>query len=148
MAQADNRAKEPELRDDRPWAKGVSEAKREEAIALFRRGNELLKDSVFVKAAATYRQALAAWDHPAIHYNLVLALLNLDQPEEVYEHLEAAMKYGPAPIEQDKFEQAKAYKNLVAKQLSELDVRCDVAGATVTLDGRPLFTAPGHYQGG
>ncbi len=33
-----------------------------------------------MKAAEKYREALALWDHPAIHYNLALALLNLDQP--------------------------------------------------------------------
>ena len=95
---------------DRPWAKGVSESDQRRALELFGKGNGLLKDSLFVQAAAQYRAALKSWDHPAIHYNLVLALLNLDQPVEVLQHLEAAMRYGAAPLDADKFNQARAYR--------------------------------------
>ena len=65
---------------DRPWAKGVSKERQEAAWEVFREGNALLKDSLFAKAADKYREALKSWDHPAIHYNLALALVNLDQP--------------------------------------------------------------------
>lgn len=133
--------------EDRPWAKGVSDGHREKALGLFLEGNALLKDSVFVQAAAKYREALTYWDHPAIHYNLVLALLNLDQPIELHEHLVKAMAYGPAPLDQDKFDQARAYKSLVEKQLAKVTITCAVDGATVRMDGRPLFTAPGTYEG-
>ena len=132
---------------ERPWAKGVSPQDQERATELFKRGNDLLKDSIFVQAAATYREALKHWDHPAIHYNLVLALLNLDQPLEVYEHLEAALRFGPAPLDADKYEQAKGYKILVEKQLVKVVIKCEEPGALVKLDGQPLFTAPGEHQG-
>ena len=39
------------------------------------------------------------WDHPGIHYNLALALLNMDQPVEVYQNLENAIKYGAEPLD-------------------------------------------------
>lgn len=130
----------------RPWADGVSEQDQAQAMALFREGNGLLKDSVFVQAAQKYRDALKHWDHPAIHYNLVLALLNLDQPVEVHQHLTMAMKHGPAPLDMDKFEQARAYLTLIEKQLAKVSIRCDVEGANVVMDGRPLFVAPGHYE--
>jgi hypothetical protein len=133
--------------EERPWAQGVSPEKQKAALELFRAGNTLLKDSVFVQAVEKYRQALALWDHPAIHYNLALALLNLDQPTEVYEHLVAAMRYGAAPLDTEKLEHARAYKNLIEKQLAELEVTCDDAGASVSLDGALLFKAPGHYTG-
>jgi tetratricopeptide (TPR) repeat protein len=128
-----------------PWSKGVSQADQEAAIVLFKEGNELLKDSVFVEAVKKYRAALKHWDHPAIHYNMAFALLNLDQPVEVYEHLEKAMEYGPEPLEQEKFELAKSYKALVEKQLSRVEISCDEADAMVTMDGTPLFKAPGRY---
>ena len=104
---------------ERPWAKGVPQAKQEKAFALFRDGNSALKESLFVKAAQIYREALQSWDHPAIHYNLALALVNLDQPLETHEHLLAALKYGAAPLDSDKYEQALRYRALVEKQLAK-----------------------------
>ncbi|QRK13483.1 PEGA domain-containing protein [Archangium violaceum] len=132
---------------ERPWANGVSKQQQDTAMALFQAGNTLLKESVFVQAAEKYRQALAAWDHPAIHYNLALALMNLDQPIEVHEHLVAALRYGPAPLENEKFEYARNYKTLMERQLARVDISCDTPGATVTMDGQTLFVAPGRYTG-
>lgn len=132
---------------ERPWAHGVSQENQQAALELFRSGNVALKDSVFLEAIGKYRQALALWDHPAIHYNLALALLNLDQPLEVHEHLVAAMKYGAAPLDTEKLEHARAYKGLIEKQLARVEVTCEEPGASVVMDGRPLFQAPGRYEG-
>jgi hypothetical protein len=132
---------------ERPWAKGVPKEQQERALELFRESNTLLKESVFVQAADKYRQALALWDHPAIHYNLALVLMNLDQPIEVHEHLVAALRYGPDPLEKEKFEYARNYKTLIEKQLARVDISCETPGATVTMDGQTLFTAPGRYAG-
>lgn len=130
---------------ERPWAKGVPQAKQEKAFALFRDGNAALKESLFVKAAQIYREALASWDHPAIHYNLALALVNLDQPLETHEHLLAALKYGASPLDSDKYEQALRYKALVEKQLAKIEIRCETEGAVVKLDGIQVLTGPGVY---
>jgi hypothetical protein len=133
---------------ERPWSVGVSAADQKAATDLFREGNAMLKESLFVQAAAKYREALSHWNHPGVHYNLALALLNLDQPIEVYRHLEAAIKYGAAPLDTDKFDHANRYRALVEKQLAHIEIRCDKpAGAIVTMDGTRLFLAPGHYEG-
>lgn len=132
---------------ERPWAKGVSKEQQEAALTLFREANALVKESIFVQANEKYRKALALWDHPAIHYNLALALMNLDQPVEVHEHLVAALRFGPDPLEAEKFEYARNYKVLVEKQLARVDISCDTPGTTVTLDGNTLFVAPGRYSG-
>lgn len=136
-------ADEPE----RPWAAGVSKAKQNEAIALFREGNAALKESLFPKAAGTYREALQKWDHPAIHYNLALALVNLDQPVEVHEHLTSALKFGAAPLDDDKFQQAQRYLALIERQLTKVKVTCAFDGAAVRLDGKTIFTGPGTWEG-
>ena len=136
-------ADEPE----RPWAKGVAKDRQTRAIAIFREGNAALKESLFPKAAATYRDALTVWDHPAIHYNLALALVNLDQPLEVHEHLTAALKYGAAPLDEDKFQQAQRYLALIERQLTRIKITCAFPGAAVRFDGRPLFTGPGQWEG-
>ena len=130
---------------DRPWAVGVSETERTAALALFHDGNGFLNDGLFVKAADKYREALKHWEHPAIHYNLALALLNLDQPVEVYDSLAKATKYGAAPLEKDKYEHAKEYLLLIEKQIADIEVSCDKPGAKVLVDGKLVFTAPGQY---
>src|ERR1700733_7519084 len=64
--------------DTRPWASGVSPSEQ--------------------------RDALKHWDHPAIHYNLALAQMELAQPIEAYDNLTTAIKYGDAPLQsKDKF---------------------------------------------
>jgi tetratricopeptide (TPR) repeat protein len=132
---------------ERPWVVGVPAAEQKAALDLFREGNALLKESLFVQAAAKYREALGHWNHPGIHYNLALALLNLDQPVEVYRQLEAALSYGPAPLDADKYEHANRYRALIEKQLAHIEVRCSQPAAVVTMDGLRLFVAPGHYEG-
>lgn len=132
---------------ERPWATGVPTEKQQAALRHLQEGNGLLKESLFVAAAKVYRQALAEWDHPGIHYNLALALLNMDQPVEVYQHLEAAIRFGADPLDAEKLEHAKSYLRIIEKQVATVEVRCEVDGAEVTFDGQPLFRAPGRYQG-
>src|SRR5215217_487098 len=131
---------------NRPWALGVPPDEQQAAQALFFEGNERLRESVFVEATRNYRRALRHWNHPAIHYNLALALMNLDQPIEVYKHLKSAMGHGPEPLDVGRYEHARSYNALLEKQLAWVDVKCDEEGAIVTLNGQSLFKAPGRYQ--
>ena len=108
-------------------------------------GNELLNDGLFVKAIERYNVALQHWDHPAIHYNIALALINLNQPIETFEHLTKALQYGPDPLEKDKYDHGKEYLRLVEGQLADVDVSCDKIGAKVSVDGKEVFVAPGKY---
>ncbi len=137
--------------DERPWARGVSDADQSAALQSFRDGNASLNEGVFVTAVKQYREALKHWDHPAIHYNLALALMNLDQPIEVYESLSKALKYdpkaGPAPLDADKYDRAKNYMLLAQKQVANVDITCDKPGAKVAVDGNVVFIGPGRYQG-
>lgn len=132
---------------ERPWAKGVSAEQQRAANERFLAGNALLKESFFAEAANKYREALARWDHPGIHYNLGLALLTLDQPVETHEHLKKALVYGAAPLDADKFDHAKNLLLVINGQLADVEVTCNEPGATVRLDGQVLFQAPGKYKG-
>jgi tetratricopeptide (TPR) repeat protein len=145
-AQSEMKSELPASSQDRPWAKGVSPERQKAADELFRQGNDLLRESLFVQAATKYREALRRWDHPGIHYNLALALLNLDRPVEVFGELEEAMKYGDAPLDPDKFAHAKRYRALIEQQLARVTISCQSPGASVSMDGQPLFTAPGRYE--
>jgi hypothetical protein len=126
--------------------KNVSAKDEQCALALFHQANDLLNNGLFPQAAARYRDALRCWDHPAIHYNLALALINLDQPIEVFEQINEAIKYGADPVGQDKFDHAREYLKLVAGQLADVEVSCDKVGAKVALDGKEVFVAPGSHK--
>jgi len=128
------------------WSVGVSPEEQAAAVKPFEEGNAFLKDSLFKLAASKYREALGHWDHPGIHFNLALALFSLDQPEQVYVHLKAAIAYGEGPFDADKVERAKAYLTLLEQQLTPVVVTCDQPGTAVRMDGQVLFTAPGKYE--
>lgn len=137
----------PAPQADRPWARGVSAEHQTQALERFRQANGKLRDALYAEAQALYLEALGLWDHPAVHYNLALALLNLDRPVEAYEHLVESLRYGVAPLDTEKVQQAERYKALIEKQLTRLVVRCSLQGAIVRLDGRQLFVAPGRWEG-
>lgn len=130
-----------------PWSVGVSVEDQTAAIKPFEDGNAYLKDSLFKLAADKYREALEHWDHPGIHFNLALALFSLDQPEQVYVHLQKATAYGEGPLDADKIERAKTYITLLEQQLTQVHVSCDQPGTAVRMDGQVLFTAPGKFEG-
>ena len=137
---------------ERPWAVGVPPEKQRQALKKFQEGNTQLNDGLFPAAVKLYREALKDWEHPAIYYNLALALLNLDQPIEVYESLQKAIQYGAAPLEKDKFDHAKEYLLLVEKQIATVDISCSKPGAKISVDGKEVFTVPddgkqGRYVG-
>jgi len=140
---------------DKPWATGVSQTEQDQALVVYREGNAEFEESRYPQALAKYREALAHWDHPVIRFNMAVALINLDQPLEAYPNLEAAMKFGAAPLGADAYAQALTYKKLLDGQLTHLRVTSDVDGADVTLDGRPILhgrgeasrlLAPGPHQ--
>lgn len=130
----------------RPWAKGVSPEEQAAALSLFKEGNAYIKDQLWPKAVEKYREALTHWKHPAIYYNLALALVNLDQPLDIYDALEKAMEYGVGPLDTEKLDRAKSTKILVEKQIGSVEYTIDVAGATLVLDGQEVFTGPGTYK--
>lgn len=129
---------------ERPWANGVAAEQQEQALTIFREGNELFTALSYARAYNHYRRALDVWDHPGIHYNAAVALIHLDKPLLAYGHLEKALSYGEAPLGHESHTQALLYKKLLAAQLAELHVACKEPGAQVMLDGSLLFTAPGE----
>jgi hypothetical protein len=130
----------------RPWARGVSLESRKRAYALFLEGNAVIRNGFFGQAAAKYEAALELWDHPAFHYNLGIAQMNLDQIVDAYQSFQAARRHGPRPIGEDKYEQAQVYLTLLGNQLAEIEVVCDEPGADVALDGKPLFRGPSRQR--
>jgi tetratricopeptide (TPR) repeat protein len=115
--------------DDRPWAAGVSAEAQQQALAAYNEANQLFEDGAYSKALEKYQAALAIWDHPKIHYNTAVCLMNLDRTVEAYEQLEAALKYGPAPFDPAMFKQAQLYEKLLSGKVAELELELKQDGA-------------------
>jgi hypothetical protein len=132
----------PALADEvpvRPWAAGVSEADQTRALDLLKKANELLEQEQFAPALDVLRQADAAWDHPAIRYNMAVALINLDRPIDAYEEVERALAFGGAALEPDIKEQAVAYEHLLRAGIVHLEIECVDAATKITLDGTEMI---------
>lgn len=130
--------------DDTPWGKDVPAERKSAANQLLGEGNALFVQSKFPEALATYEQAIAQWNHPAIHFNIVRALLALDRPLEAEASLEKALAYGAAPLEANHYAEALSYKGLLGGRLGTLKVSCKQTGVTVKLDGAELLACPGQ----
>lgn len=133
--------------NDKPWNRGVPLATREAAKKLFLEGNRLFDIPVYIRAAEKYIAALAMWKHPAFYFNLGLARLNLGQDVEARDSLEQALKHGPEPLGAERFREAQEQLQDLERKLGRLRITCPTAGAEITLDGIPLFTGPGSYEG-
>lgn len=132
---------------ERPWADGIPVEVQDHAKAQFERGNELLDQGLFVQAVDVYRTALAEWDHPAIRYNLAVALINLDREIDAFGELERALRFGPAALQPDVYQQAVAYQKLIAGHIVQLRVQCVDPGTHIALDGGELAVpCPGEAR--
>ena len=134
----------PARADVPPWAAGVTDGQKAHAQKLLDAGNALFLDKKYAEALEAYRQAVAVWDHPAIRFNIVRCLIQLDRGVEASENLEVALKYGAAPLEEAVYSEALAYEKLLANQIGDVRVRCTQVGVKVTLDGQPLAVCPGE----
>jgi hypothetical protein len=130
--------------EERPWAVGVPAKDQQAAFALYEAGNKFFVQAEYKDALVKYEQALALWDHPAIRYNAAVCLINLDRTLEAYENIQAALRYGPAPLAGDLYNQGVSYQKLLAGRVGEIDVTGNEPDAEVTLDGKLLFHGVGH----
>lgn len=136
-------ATRPVTAEARPWAQGVSEAEQAIALELYNAGNQEFAESRFAQAIGKYREAIGHWDHPAIRFNIAVALINLGQPVEARENLMRSLVHGAAALNADAYAQAQIYQKLLDAQLGHARITCQDPEATVTLDGKLLFTSPG-----
>ncbi len=108
---------------------------RREARALFAAGNQRFENNELTRAVELYRSALALWDRPIIHFNLAVALIELDRAREAVVHLERALQ-GPDELG-ERTAEARNYLRLLRSRLSTLVVRC-AAGARCAVDGEDV----------
>jgi hypothetical protein len=129
-----------------PWAQGVSDAQKAEAQKELEAGNTLFLKQQYKEALEKYQAAIAQWDHPAIRFNVVRCLIQLDRPVDASDNLQLALKYGADPLEEAVYNEALNYQKLLAGQIGDLEVTCSQEGVKVTLDGQPLMNCPGKEK--
>ncbi|MBA2541290.1 MAG: hypothetical protein H0V17_16740 [Deltaproteobacteria bacterium] len=128
------------------WAKGVPEPQQRQAEKLFDEGNEFFAKQAHAPAVVKYKAALALWDHPLIQFNMAVTLIRLDRPLEAAEALEKALRFADKPFKPELYQEALNYQALLKNQLGFIEVSCDQAGATITLDGKSWFNCPGTQK--
>lgn len=128
---------------EKPWVRGVSKERRAQAQALLERGNGEFLAKRYKEALALYEEALAVWDHPAIRFNAVRALVALDRAVAAQDNLEKALAYGADPLEDSVYREALNYQRLLAGTVGSLELRCTQAGVSVRVDGAVELACPG-----
>jgi hypothetical protein len=132
--------------EEQPWTVGVSAEQKSAARSLLDAGNELFLARKYGEALESYRSAVKTWNHPAIRFNIVRCLVQLEKPLEAYTELELALAYGAAPFDESIYSEALGYQKLLAGQIGELEVSCKQDGLTLTLDGQALPACPGTHK--
>jgi len=126
----------------------LSEGDRETARARFAEGVERFRDGFVARAADRFRVALTHWDHPAIRFNLAMALVNLGQGPAALEQLWGAMRFGGAPLNLEHVEQIEEYSEaLWESEVAHLVIRSEAPNVVVTVDGAPALDGPGYWEG-
>lgn len=120
------------LKHEPAWTRNVSLEQQQAAVVPFEQGNKLLKESLFIEAAKKYRESLQHWDHPATHYNLALAMMNLDKPDEVYALMIVSIAHGQAPLGADRYQHARRYIERMEHDYARMKLSCQ-ADTSVTL---------------
>ena len=129
--------------DDKPWAVDVSAENQQKALAKFQEGNASFIKDEWRTALDRYIEALAFWDHPNIRYNAAVCLIKLDRSVEAYEHMQAALRFGEAPLGPDLYKQGQTYLQMLAKTTAYIEVICkEPADVQVTIDGERLARCP------
>lgn len=131
---------------DKPWEVGVDAQTRAKAQELFEAGNLLFAQQAHAPALEKYKEAIALWDHPLIRLNMAITELRLDRVLEAADHLDAALRYGAAPFQEQEYRNALAQQREVARRVGYVKASCTVPGAQLLLDGAPWLTCPARAK--
>ena len=131
--------------DPRPWYRDVAPERRQRAEILLQEAADLAEQLLLGKAIDRYREALEQWDHPDIRFELADILDKAGRPLEAWNELQGLRAtWGFETLtEDDRARAEELRRTLLRDHLAEIEVRCDVPGARVELDGELLFVGPG-----
>jgi hypothetical protein len=127
-----------------PWSVSVTADQKAVAKQHLDAGNALFLQHKYAEALEEYRLATAAWDHPAIRFNMVRCQIFLDRPLEAADNLKLALRYGAAPFDETIYNEALGYEKLLGGEIGEVDINCGQPGVRLTMDGQQLISCPGR----
>ncbi|XXX75527.1 hypothetical protein WMF30_48545 [Sorangium sp. So ce134] len=127
-----------------PWHEGVSEERKQRAVALFTEARDLHRRMMLAEARVKYQEALASWEHPELRLYLARVLRSIGLPLLAHENLRLSLRWGPGSLTPEQEQEARStLRALVQHELAAIKIRCDQPGAAVLLDGKPWFVGPG-----
>lgn len=145
MVRADPAPASSSKKSATPWARGVSEAAQKRALQLFEEGNVFFEREKYTEAVAKYEQALVAWDHPNIRFNMAVCLMNMRQPLVAWEHLKQALRFGDAPLGKQLYADAKTNLAVLESSLGELTVKSTQPDVKIMVDGGQVLAGAGEH---
>jgi len=125
-----------------PWKVGVTENQIAQAKQVLDEATDLFVEHRYPEALERFRAALAIWDHPALRFDIVRCLIQLDRPLEAADNLEHALAYGKAALPGTTYEQALEFQKLLANQIGVLAIHCREPDVAIRVDGRELGRCP------
>jgi len=129
------------------------EATREQARQHFDRGLRLFNEGDNSGALVEFQQAYQAVQHPLVLYNIGLVYEATKRPVEAVDTLDKLLQ-NPGSLAADRVSHARRVRDEQAGRIGELDVRANVPGAKVEVDGvgvaelplkQPLRLASGEH---
>jgi tetratricopeptide (TPR) repeat protein len=133
-------------------ARGRADA-RSDARAKLVQGGEFLKSGQFEEALARFQEAYRLVPSPKIQYNFGLAYRGLGRKADALDAFERFLNEAPDASKETRQNAARERSQLTA-QITLLEVKVDLAGAEVFVDGRsygvgrttPIYLDPGPHQ--
>lgn len=134
-----------QVAEAQPWAQGVTEDQKSAAKTKLEEGNALYIATDYKGALAKYEEALKSWNHPAIRFNLVRCLVQLNEMVEADKNLQLALEHDKAPFTDEVWQEVLGFKKLLGNMVGTIEVGCKQDGAKLTFDGEPFIEkCPGN----
>src|SRR5688572_2213139 len=132
----------------RAWADARSDARNKLV-----QGGEFLKRGQYEEALARFQEAYRLVPSPKIHYNFGLAYRGLGRKADALEAFERFLAEAPDAAKEAR-QNATRERGQLTAQITVLEVKVDLPGAEVFVDGRsygtsrsaPIYLDPGPHQ--
>jgi len=131
---------------EKPWRRGVSEKNQSAALKDFVAANVHLQKQENMEALRLYARAFGQWEHPAISFNMALALYRLGRPVAAYESFKRAAKFPEALSPKVRASMGKHRREILAR-LTHLTITLSMVDGSVYLDNRQLISGRGMFTG-
>ena len=112
-----------------------------EARDRFGRGLRLFNDGDNAGALAEFKRANELSPHPVVAYNIGLVYAAMGRAVEAVATLDEVIK-NPGTLARDKLERAERTRDEQAQRIAELEVKANVEGAELEIDGLPVGKLP------